>query len=289
MTRVKSELNKVSVVIPSYNRRRTIKKCIDSVLEQSYPACEIIVIDDGSTDGTVELLKGTYGSAVSVIEQGHKGAQAARNLGIQTARGEFIVFLDSDDCLTPTSLEDRLEVFCKHPEYDMVYGDVAVAQHIVRFEKIQEYASRKYLLEELSLCPFSVIMVRKKVFNNMPMLDTGYKSWQDDEFIMKLEFYGHKMYHCEKVVAKMSWGADQISKNYESQYQGCRKIVKQYEREIKKETTSARLILWKMRVLRDWLQKEYMCRGNTIQRGIYQAAFLAVDSICSKHFRHIAG
>lgn len=64
--------NRVSVVIPSYNRKKTIKRCVDSVIRQTYPAFEIIVVDDGSTDGTVELLERAYGNTLTIVKQEHK-------------------------------------------------------------------------------------------------------------------------------------------------------------------------------------------------------------------------
>lgn len=86
----------VSVIIPTYNREKTICRAIDSVLNQSYKNLEIIIIDDGSTDNTLEKLK-KYGSSIRVLNQCHKGANAARNKGIKEAKGEYIAFLDSDD------------------------------------------------------------------------------------------------------------------------------------------------------------------------------------------------
>lgn len=90
-------LKTVSVVIPTYNREKTIKRCIKSVLKQTHPVNEIIVVDDGSSDQTLQILQTEYGKQVTIIKQSHKGAQAARNAGIIAARGEYIAFLDSDD------------------------------------------------------------------------------------------------------------------------------------------------------------------------------------------------
>jgi glycosyltransferase involved in cell wall biosynthesis len=87
---------RVSVIVPSYNREKLVVKAIDSVLRQKYTDYELIVVDDGSTDNTKEILK-NYGKRVEYIYQDNAGVSSARNAGIARARGEWIAFLDSDD------------------------------------------------------------------------------------------------------------------------------------------------------------------------------------------------
>lgn len=107
---------RVSVVIPAYNRRTYIARAIESVLAQSRAVDEIIVVDDGSTDGTSEVVQDRYGSLVKVLRQENKGAAAARNHGIAEARGEWIALLDSDDVWLLTKIERQLEAVA-------VFGD----------------------------------------------------------------------------------------------------------------------------------------------------------------------
>ena len=109
----------VSVVIPNYNYGRYLKQAIDSVLAQSYPEVEIIVVDDGSTDDSDEVLK-SYGERVRWFRQSNQGVSAARNLGIKESRGEFIGFMDADDLWLPKKLELQLELF-SNPSVGMVY------------------------------------------------------------------------------------------------------------------------------------------------------------------------
>ena len=101
----------ISVVIPAYNREKTIKRCIDSAMRQTYAASEIIVVDDGSTDKTLNIIEKEYNGAVRVIKQKHKGAQAARNAGIRIAQGEYIAFLDSDDEWLLDKLEAQIKTY----------------------------------------------------------------------------------------------------------------------------------------------------------------------------------
>lgn len=115
---------RVSIVIPAYNARRTIADAIDSCLAQTYTDFEIIVIDDGSTDGTADLLAARYSGEprLRVIRQANSGVSAARNAGILAARGEFVHFLDADDILMPTKLEASLKIVDSDPEIGVVYG-----------------------------------------------------------------------------------------------------------------------------------------------------------------------
>jgi glycosyltransferase involved in cell wall biosynthesis len=88
---------KVSALIPAYNRRRYVFRAIDSVLAQTMPVDEIIVVDDGSTDGTLEAIRSRYATRVKALRQENRGVSAARRLAVEVARGEWIAFLDSDD------------------------------------------------------------------------------------------------------------------------------------------------------------------------------------------------
>lgn len=111
----------VSVIMPAYNARPYIAEAINSVLEQDYPHVELIVIDDGSRDGTAECAE-SFGERVKVIRQANAGVAAARNKGLAEARGELIAFLDADDVWLPGKLKAQVEYLHAHPETGVVYG-----------------------------------------------------------------------------------------------------------------------------------------------------------------------
>jgi len=108
----------VSIIIPTFNRLNWIPVCLDSIKAQTYPHVETLVIDDGSTDGTVEWLKSQpeYSFAQVHVQPKNGGASIARNDGIRLARGELIVFIDSDDALLPNHVETAVGVFEKYPD-----------------------------------------------------------------------------------------------------------------------------------------------------------------------------
>ena len=105
----------VSVVIPAYNAAQTLNRAIDSVLNQSVPVAEVIVINDGSTDGTAGIAR-EYGSAVRYFHQDNAGAAVARNRGVSEARGEWIAFLDADDEWLPNFIASHMEVLNRYPD-----------------------------------------------------------------------------------------------------------------------------------------------------------------------------
>jgi len=105
----------VSVVMPAFNVDWCVRRAVDSVLAQSFRARELIVVNDGSTDGTSGVLA-SYGSAIRVINQENRGMSAARNAGIRAARGSLVAFLDADDCWLPEKLARQVELLEGRPE-----------------------------------------------------------------------------------------------------------------------------------------------------------------------------
>ena len=119
---------RVSIIIPFYNTERFLEEAIESVLVQTYADWELLLVDDGSTDGSTAIARGHADRAPSRIRclehSGHenRGLSASRNLGIATARGEFLALLDADDIWLPQKLEQQVPILEAHPEASMVYG-----------------------------------------------------------------------------------------------------------------------------------------------------------------------
>jgi len=111
---------KVSVIIPTYNCAKYICQAVDSVLAQTYRDFELVVVDDGSTDNTKELLM-QYGKQLRYIYQENRGMTAARNTGINNSSGEYIAFLDSDDMWLPSKLQRQVKLLDEAPEVGLVY------------------------------------------------------------------------------------------------------------------------------------------------------------------------
>ena len=114
----------LSVVIPTWNRAQLVREAIRSVLAQREGEVEAIVVDDASTDATVELLESEFGDRIHLLRLEHRrGPGGARNAGARVARGEFVAFLDSDDVWLPGKFAAELEVFARFPEAEVVVSD----------------------------------------------------------------------------------------------------------------------------------------------------------------------
>lgn len=115
---------KVSVIVTCFNREMYIAEAIDSILAQAFTDFEILVIDDGSVDGSAKICQ-SYGDRIRYMYQGNQGASAAKNAGITAARGEYIAFLDSDDRWEPHKLQLQMNYLATHASVDIVYAHAA--------------------------------------------------------------------------------------------------------------------------------------------------------------------
>ncbi len=116
----------VSVLIPTYNRSYCVARAIDSALAQTYPHVEVLVIDDGSTDGTRALIQERYGqdARVRYVHRQNGGVSAARNHGLRAARGDYVAFLDSDDVWKPWKLQVQIACLKRLPAAGMIWSDM---------------------------------------------------------------------------------------------------------------------------------------------------------------------
>jgi len=186
---------RVSVIIPTYNRANLISETIDSVLDQTYKDYEIIVIDDGSTDNTQEVLS-LYGERIKIIQQNNQGQGPARNTGIKSSRGEWIAFLDSDDLWKPNKLKEQVDFLKNKPNLAWVYSDAEVFEDTTGL-MLYSFGERQRLyegdiLEKLLIqdfIPSPTPLINKKVFEHVGYF-LNYESAQDwDMWIRIAEYY----------------------------------------------------------------------------------------------------
>lgn len=177
-------MTKISVIIPTYNSAKYIKDTIESVLNQTYKDLEIIVVDDGSTDNTKDIVSKYQ---VKYIYQENKGPAAARNRGIKEAQGEYIAFLDSDDVWMVEKLEKQMAIF-ENSTYAMIYCDMShkVNEKIVHKSYLKEKGYRgpgsgdiheRLLKENFIFTP--TVLVKKEVLKKTGYFDESYKICED--------------------------------------------------------------------------------------------------------------
>lgn len=181
----------ISVVIPLYNKERQIADTLRSVLLQCFQNFEIVVVNDGSTDGSVAAVESVQDERIRIIHQENAGVSAARNRGIAEARHEFIAFLDADDRWKPDYLQTQYELTQKYPEcsvfacnYEFVHADGSVHPTIIRklpFDGIDGILSNYFEVASCShppICSIS-IMVRKEAIQSIGGFPIGIKSGED--------------------------------------------------------------------------------------------------------------
>jgi glycosyltransferase involved in cell wall biosynthesis len=193
----------ISVVIPCYNQAHYLGEAIESVLAQSYPYFEIVVIDDGSTDNTSEVA-GRY-PRVRCIRQDNQGLSAARNIGLRHSEGEYVIFLDADDRLLPEALEAGIECLKTHPECAFTFGSYRLIASDGSFLKqrrqpVVDKDSYAALLQRNYIGVPAVVMYRRAVFASVGGFDASVDASADADMYLRIArrfvVCGH-----EKVVA----------------------------------------------------------------------------------------
>jgi len=179
----------VSVIIPTFNRAWCLKKAIDSVLAQDYTHFELIVVDDGSTDKTPDLLA-EYGDAIRVIKQPNQGVSAARNRGVAASNGVLIAFLDSDDSWYPKKLSTQVDFFMKNPEAMICQTEEIWIRDGKRANPKKKHQKLSGMIFEpsLALCLISpsAVMMRKPFFMKMNGFDESLPACEDYDLWLRV-------------------------------------------------------------------------------------------------------
>ena len=145
----------ISVVIPLYNKEQIIEKCLQSVLSQDYDDFEVIIVNDGSTDRSVEIVKAIDDSRIRLIEQENGGPSKARNTGVKNAKGDWIVFLDADDEFLSGALKKICNLIQNHPNVSM-FGCSYITndgKNVIEPYKIKDgYYTNCYKVKNVDIC-----------------------------------------------------------------------------------------------------------------------------------------
>jgi len=176
----------VSVVIPSFNHAKYVVEAVDSVLAQTNCRVEVIVVDDGSSDNTREVLA-SYGDRIRYIYQENKGLPGARNTGIKAATGEWVAVLDSDDYWHPQKTERQLQAAEQHPEADIIgspSGDLELPAEIPPNPPTRWLGVRDFLL--VAPTSASSTMIRRRCFDEVGLFDETLRSAEDRDMWLRL-------------------------------------------------------------------------------------------------------
>lgn len=229
----------ISVVIPAHNRSKYIERAILSVIAQDFSNIEIIVVDDGSTDNTVQIAQeyaGRYQNVRLIEHERKKGAQAARNTGISIARGKWIAFLDSDDEWLPGSLSSRYEVAVKH-DFQVIHSEC----YVVRFPNLERKlfgipALSGMVFREILSKPgpmFQGLLVKKTALEHIGYLDERILSFQEWDTSIRLSQYFAFGFVQEPTFIYHCHGDETISKDRLREARGYEQIIYKHKENIK--------------------------------------------------------
>lgn len=205
----------VSVIIPVYNRGWIFSQAIDSVLDQSFIDFELIVVDDGSTDGSDKQLA-AYGDRIVLIRQENKGVSAARNRGIAAASGRFIALLDSDDTWLPEKLARQVDFFNRHPKALICQTQEIWIRNGVRVNPKTYHKKPSGMIFEpsLALCLVSpsAVMMKKSLLDEVGLFDESLRACEDYDLWLRVS-KTHPIYLIDDpLVVKRGGHDDQLSR-----------------------------------------------------------------------------
>ena len=181
----------VSLIIPTHNRADLVGEAIESALGQTYPTREVIVVDDGSTDGTLAVLA-RYGNAIRTVRTANRGCAAARNTGVSLARGTYLAFVDSDDVAPPDKLALQVPVLETCPEFGFVYGPsvafgpelpAEVVHQPVRPDADGSVAERIFLTTRIG---FDSVLLRRKAVEQAGGFDETLRHNEETDLLLRV-------------------------------------------------------------------------------------------------------
>ena len=212
----------VSVVIPTFNRVNSLERALDSVLAQTLPADEVIIVDDGSTDNTVSILKSRYSevelSMIRFIEQDNQGVSAARNAGIATARHEWIALLDSDDVWHEDKLQIQIQALENAPEYLISHSDEIWIRNGLRVNQMNKHKKTGgYIFQQcLPMCVISpsAVIIHRLIFDEIGLFDETLPACEDYDLWLRICSRYPVLYIDEALITKHGGHDDQLSHKY---------------------------------------------------------------------------
>ena len=207
----------ISVVIPSHNRRHTLQRALQSVVEQRSPVDEIILVDDGSNDGSAAMVARVF-PTVKLIRQPKLGVSAARNRGIEAARHDWIALLDSDDSWLPTKIEKIRAAQCQQPDLVLFHSDEIWIRRGVRVNPKHKHRKHGgWIFEQcLPLCAISpsAAVIKKSVLQELGMFDEDLPACEDYDLWLRLSHRFPVCYLDETLIVKYGGHEDQLSRQH---------------------------------------------------------------------------
>ncbi|MCF7917231.1 MAG: glycosyltransferase [Candidatus Omnitrophica bacterium] len=207
-----------SIIIPTYNRKQFLKIAVDSVLKQTYPNYELIIVDDGSNDSTEKFIKSYKNPKINYYYQQNKGPASARNLGIRKAKGEFICFLDSDDRFRTDKLKISYRYIKENPGHKIFHSEEIWYRNGKFLSQKKEHKKPNGFIfkNAAKLCSISIstAVIKKEVFKKIGNFDQNLLACEDYDFWLRVTSQYPVCLIPETLTIKEGGHKDQQSRKY---------------------------------------------------------------------------
>ena len=207
----------ISVIIPTYNRAHTLSQAIGSVMKQSLPPAEIVIVDDGSTDGTAELVQNRFPNC-RYLHQQNQGVSSARNSGIAAASGEWLAFLDSDDEWTPDKLATQTTALAANPSMLICHTEEIWIRNGKRVNQMKKHTKRggwifQHCLPLCAISPSSAI-IHRSLFEAVGLFDETLPACEDYDLWLRICAFYPTLYIEAPQIIKHGGHEDQLSRKH---------------------------------------------------------------------------
>src|SRR5690606_3223234 len=187
----------VSIIIPTFNNRSTIRETLESVYDQTYSNIEVVIVDDGSTDGSMDDILAYIHEKPSckLLTQLNQGPSSARNLGFENSTGTYIIFLDADDILASTYVEECINAFLSHPTLGIVYAQTHLIERQIGVFNLSDYSPTTIMHQN---CFPICAMIKADIFRKIGMFDTNLRYGEDWEMWIRYTQENNRIHKIER-------------------------------------------------------------------------------------------
>ena len=248
---------KISVVIPTLNRINTLQRALDSVINQTYKPAEIIVVDNGSSDGTLKLLREQY-PKITILTENKIGVSSARNKGIKKSINQWIALLDSDDAWHPRKLEIQTSMLDNAlKEYNLIHTDEVWFRNNKHINQMKKHKKQGgYIFERcLSLCCISPssVLFKKNILDKVGLFDESLPVCEDYDMWLKICSSEEVLFAQDKLTYKYGGHKDQLSKSYwgmdRFRIKSIENIIKNFDLTYKQKKQAKKELIKKLKII----------------------------------------
>ncbi len=248
---------KISVVIPTLNRINTLQRALDSVINQTYKPAEIIVVDNGSSDGTLKFLREQY-PKITILTENKIGVSSARNKGIKKSINQWIALLDSDDAWHPRKLEIQTSMLDSAlKEYNLIHTDEVWFRNNKHINQMKKHKKQGgYIFERcLSLCCISPssVLFKKNILDKVGLFDESLPVCEDYDMWLKICSSEEILFAQDKLTYKYGGHKDQLSKAYwgmdRFRIKSIENIIKNFDLTYKQKKQAKKELIKKLKII----------------------------------------